>query len=104
MTVDLKDLEFDYDDEGDVLLIAVRGFEGRPAVTYETDEGHLVRLDPETHEFLGAEVLGFRATWEGRDIILEWDVSERVGLLRRPHTRHERTMVPRMSTSAGSRA
>jgi hypothetical protein len=99
MTFDLDQLTFDYDEEGDVLFIEVRGSEGRPAISFETDEGHVVRLDPETHELLGAEVLGYMTHWEGRDINLEWDVPESGGLLRRTRTRHERATVSAPASS-----
>ena len=87
MTITPENLIFDYDEEDDILCITMQGQNGRPAITYETDAGHLVRLDPETHEFLGAEILGFKANWEGRDIDLEWSIPERSGLLRRTKER-----------------
>ncbi|MHB0981584.1 MAG: hypothetical protein ACYC5Q_16205 [Thermoleophilia bacterium] len=46
-----------YDERGDVLYLGV----GQPseALTWESPEGHLVRLDPDTLEVVGLTVLGF---------------------------------------------
>lgn len=66
-------LEFDYDEDEDVLYVSLPGRSGAPAVTCETAEGHLVRLDPDTFDFLGVEVLAFKERWEGRDLTFEWE-------------------------------
>jgi len=81
--LDPAEVEFDYDAEEDILYVALRGRLGDAAVTYETDEGHLVRLDPATHEFIGAEILAYRARWEGRDLNFEWDLVQRDWLWRK---------------------
>ena len=44
--LDGKFLTSDYDDDADVLYLWVES--PCPAVTYETSQGHLVQLDPET--------------------------------------------------------
>jgi hypothetical protein len=67
------DFTFEYDREEDILYVAVAGHSiGEPAVTVETEAGHLVRLDPESGEFIGAEVPAYKARWEGRDLAFEW--------------------------------
>ncbi len=93
MTINPSDLAFDYDEDDDILFVALRGSEGRPAVTYETDAGHLVRLDPRTYEFLGAEIPSYKARWEGRDIELEWSTPQRPWFLRWRGSRHEHATV-----------
>ena len=72
MTTD-GDFTFEYDAQEDILYVAVAGRSiGEPAVTVETEAGHLVRLDPESGEFIGAEVFAYNATWEGRDLAFRW--------------------------------
>jgi len=68
-----SELDFDYDEEEDILFVTIHGRPAGPAVTYETDEGHLVRLNPDTYELVGAEILGYRRNWEGKDIHLAWE-------------------------------
>jgi uncharacterized protein YuzE len=55
-------LSAEYDKEQDVLYLWT-GEKPREAVTYETEDGHLVRLDPETREFVGVTILDFQARW-----------------------------------------
>lgn len=59
----------DYDDIADILYLWVG--EPRPAITYETTQGHLVQLDPESREFLGVAILDYKATWEGQTITID---------------------------------
>lgn len=59
----------DYDEDADILSLWVD--EPRPAVTYETEHGHLVQLDPDTREFIGVLILDFKSRWEDRDIAIE---------------------------------
>jgi hypothetical protein len=88
-----SDLEFDYDEEEDILLVTLRGRAPGPAITCETEEGHLVRLDPETHELIGAEILGFRRNWEGKDINLEWEAPASTFRTIFLGAKHERAIV-----------
>jgi uncharacterized protein YuzE len=62
-------LRSEYDEGQDILYLWVD--EPRPATTYETEQGHLVRLDPETYELVGVTILDFRRRWKGRDIVLQ---------------------------------
>lgn len=59
-----------YDHDGDVLYLSV----GKPreALTWESPEGHLVRLDPETGALLGVTVLHVAA---GRPAEASWSQS-----------------------------
>ncbi len=66
------ELSAEYDSEEDILYAWVGG-EPREAVTYETNEGHLVRLDPETNELVGVTIFDFQARWADRPITLEWE-------------------------------
>jgi hypothetical protein len=61
------ELTFEYDADEDTLFAWV-GSEPRPAITYETDEGHLVRLDPETKEFVGVTIRDYKARWADEPI------------------------------------
>ncbi len=72
--LDGKFLTSDYDDVADVLYLWVE--EPRAAVTYETTQGHLVQLDPDTREFVGVMILDFKARWEGVEITIEVPVIE----------------------------
>ncbi len=72
--IDGQFLTSDYDDDADVLYLWVEG--ARPAVTYETRDGHLVQLDPETRDFVGVTIIDFKARWEGREIRVEVPVVE----------------------------
>ena len=62
-------LTADYDEAEDILHLWLDG--PRPAVTFETSQGHLVQLDPETREFVGITVIDYRARWEGKEIAVE---------------------------------
>lgn len=104
MNLDIAQLAFSYDEEDDILYIDVGGRGSRDAITYETDEGHLVRVDPQTYELIGAEILSFQERWEGRDLTLSWDVPAR-SLWRRllPDARshaHREARVPASLTPA----
>lgn len=64
----------DYDEVADILYLWVA--EPRPAVTYETTDGHLVQLDPESRALLGVAIVDYRATWEGKTITFDAPVVE----------------------------
>ncbi len=75
--LDGKFLTSDYDEDADILFLWVN--EPQPAVTYETSDGHLVQLDPETREFVGVAIVDFEARWRGQAITIEIPrVEERV--------------------------
>jgi hypothetical protein len=83
MTLVLKTqikLNYEYDQDDDTLYAWVGESPGE-AITYETDEGHLVRLDPETREFVGVTIFDYHAKWDA-EIVLEWDGERHV--LHRP--------------------
>jgi uncharacterized protein YuzE len=67
------ELQCEYDAEADTLY-AWTGDKPRAAITYETDEGHLIRLDPDTKEFVGVTIFDFRASWQDKPICLDWEV------------------------------
>ena len=69
------ELACEYDAENDVLHAWV-GDKPRPAISnesiiYESDDGHLIRLDPETKEFVGVTIFDFQARWAEQPICLE---------------------------------
>ncbi len=66
------ELTAEYDADEDILYAWV-GREPREAVSYETEDGHVVRLDPETKEFVGVTIFAFQARWADRPITLEWE-------------------------------
>ena len=68
-TLDGTPLTPDYDEVEDILYLWKAG--PQPAVTFETSEGHLVQLDPETREFVGLAIIDYRARWEGKDVAVE---------------------------------
>jgi uncharacterized protein YuzE len=72
--IDGTSLIADYDEDADILYLWVEG--PCPAVTYETRDGHLVQLDPETREFVGVAIVDYKARWEGREIRVEVPVVE----------------------------
>ena len=51
-----------YDAEVDVLYITIK--ESEDAVSYEVEEGLVLRLDPETDELVGATIMGMREVAE----------------------------------------
>ena len=60
-----------YDPTDDVMYISV-GLP-RPAITIEQGEGVFLRVDPDTGEFLGATIVGFREMFQtdpGRQVNL----------------------------------
>lgn len=67
------ELNLEYDEEDDVLYAWV-GEKPTAAITYETDEGHLVRLDPESKEFVGVTIYDYRAKWDDLPISIAWEV------------------------------
>lgn len=67
-------LTSDYDEDEDILYLWVEG--AVPAVTYETRDGHLVQLDPESREFVGVAIVDYRGRWEGKEIRVEVPVVE----------------------------
>ena len=71
MTFKLDDrlLIADYDEEEDILYLWVD--DRRSAVTYESDEGHLVQLDADTREFIGVTIVDYKARWEGKSIAFD---------------------------------
>lgn len=73
------ELTFEYDADEDTLFAWV-GDQPRPAITYETEDGHLVRLDPDTKEFVGVTIRDYEARWANQPITLAWeaDVEEPV--------------------------
>lgn len=60
-------LTCEYDAEDDTLYAWV-GDGPQPAITFETDEGHLIRLDPETKEFIGVTIFDFQERWSTEPI------------------------------------
>jgi uncharacterized protein YuzE len=75
--LDGKFLTSDYDEDADVLYLWAES--PCPAVTYETRDGHLVQLDPDTREFVGVAIVDYKARWEGQDVVIEIPrVEERV--------------------------
>ena len=66
------ELTCEYDANDDTLYAWV-GDSPRPAITYETDDGHLVRLDPETKEFVGVTIFDWEARWADQPIRLVWE-------------------------------
>jgi uncharacterized protein YuzE len=61
-----------YDDDADVLYLS-RGDAPREAVGLTTEDGHVVRFDPETGEVVGFTILDWRARWgdaESIEIVL----------------------------------
>ena len=55
-----------YDEQADVLYLW-RGRESREAVTLNSEEGYLVRLDPETYELVGFTIFDFCRRWQQDD-------------------------------------
>lgn len=66
------ELNCEYDEDDDTLYAWV-GEKPREAITYETEQGHLVRLDPETKEFVGVTIFDFHGRWANDGITLEWE-------------------------------
>ena len=75
------ELNYEYDQDDDTLYAWV-GESPSEAITYETDEGHLVRLNPETREFVGVTIFDYHAKWDA-EITLEWGDGQR-HVLQRP--------------------
>lgn len=73
-------LNYEYDEDDDTLYAWV-GQSPSEAITYETDEGYLIRLDPETREFVGVTIFDYHAK-QDEEISLEWDDERRI--LHRP--------------------
>jgi len=57
MVKKLGKLLIDYDEASDVLYLSLN--EPRPALTYEGQEGLLIRKDPQTGEAVGVTVLAY---------------------------------------------
>jgi uncharacterized protein YuzE len=72
--IDGTTLTPDYDEDADILYLWVQG--PCAAVTYETRDGHLVQLDPESREFVGVAIVDYKARWEGNEIAIEVPVVE----------------------------
>jgi uncharacterized protein YuzE len=73
-TIDGTPMMSDYDEVADILYLWVN--EPQKAVTYESSEGHLVQLDPETREFVGVAIVDYKAAWEGQTITFDVPVVE----------------------------
>jgi hypothetical protein len=69
-TIDGTPLTPDYDEVEDILYLWI-GDGPQPAVTYETRDGHLVQLNPETREFVGLTIVDYKRRWEGQSISVE---------------------------------
>lgn len=69
-TLDGTALAPDYDEVEDILYLWVNGGP-EPAVTFESSEGHLVQLHPETRELVGVAIIDYRARWQGKSVTLE---------------------------------
>jgi hypothetical protein len=67
--LDGRPLIADYDEDEDILYLWVD--DRRSAVSYETEQGHLVQLDADTREFIGVTVIDFRTRWEGKEIAFD---------------------------------
>lgn len=57
-----EELACSYDSDADVLYLW-RGERARPAVSVSTSDGHLVRLDIETYDFVGVTIFEWRQKW-----------------------------------------
>jgi len=55
LTLDGRPLSSEYDQEADILYLWV-GREPQEAISVTSNEGHLVRLDPETYDVVGLTV------------------------------------------------
>ena len=65
-----EELGADYDEQADILYLW-RGEGPRDAVSLTSNEGHLVRLDPDSAEIVGFTIFDFSARWqdEGHTVI-----------------------------------
>jgi hypothetical protein len=59
-------LSASYDEQADVLYLW-RGRKPQEAVTLNSDEGYLVRLDPETYSIVGFTIFDFCRRWQEDD-------------------------------------
>lgn len=57
-----------YDDEADVLYLW-RGAGPVEAVSLTTDDGHVVRIDPETGDVVGFTIIDYAARWQQVEVI-----------------------------------
>ena len=57
MAKKLGKIQIEYDEASDVLYLSLG--DPRPAVTYESQEGLLIRKDPQTGELVGVTVLAY---------------------------------------------
>ena len=57
------ELSSSYDEEADILYLWF-GDAPREAISVTSKEGHLVRLDPDTHEIVGFTVFDFCRRWQ----------------------------------------
>ena len=55
-----------YDEQADILYLW-RGDEPKEAVSLNSEEGFLVRLDPESYEILGFTIFDFCRRWQADD-------------------------------------
>lgn len=98
MTLFLEDrveLSCEYDAADDTLYAWV-GEKPTAAITYETDEGHLVRLDPETKELVGITIFDWEARWAREPITIHWQVEiEEPAPTWLPFARKRRAVIPR---------
>jgi len=88
-------LECEYDAAEDIMYSWIPP-KPRNGVAYETPDGHLVMLDPATHELVGVTIFDYNARWGGGDrkITLEWEVPERAFFWRTRDKRVERVLQP----------
>lgn len=59
-------LKASYDEVADVLYVW-RGDEPREAIALTSEEGHLIRLDPDTNEVVGFTIFDFHRRWQQPD-------------------------------------
>ena len=67
-------LENDYDEQADILDLWI-GNVARAAISVTRKEGHLVRLDPDTHELVGFTLFDFCRRWQPDDPGGEIDIT-----------------------------
>lgn len=97
MTIILEErveLSCEYDADDDTLYAWI-GEQPTKAITYETDEGHLVRLDPDTNELVGITIFDFEARWANEPMTIHWQVEvEHPASTWLPFSRKRRALVP----------
>lgn len=61
-----EDLRASYDEQADILYLWI-GEKPQEAISVTSDEGHLVRLAPETYEVVGFTIFDFCRRWQADD-------------------------------------